>query len=156
MLLLHYNNKWKNQMKDDVGMHNTKNHRNKSLHSKIIVQSCVTPEPELCREGLRMIVLLSCYEDSCSYDFSHCASLHHPSFDKMIFPLVPLIFFSRSSSTLYSCMQCRFIIPRAVTLLYAHAHAYARTHARTRTVLTNVAVSKSDTTLNGVRDFEIM
>ena len=51
------------QMKGDVGMHNAKNHRNKSLHSKIIVQSCVTPEPELCREGLRMIVLLSCYED---------------------------------------------------------------------------------------------
>ena len=23
-----------------------KNHRNKSLHNKIIVQSCVTPEPE--------------------------------------------------------------------------------------------------------------
>ena len=35
-----------------------------------------------------MIVLSSCYEDSCSYDFSHCASLHHPSFDETIFPLV--------------------------------------------------------------------
>ena len=37
-----------------------------------------------------MIVLSSCYnnyEDSCSYDFSHCASLHRPSFDKMIFAL---------------------------------------------------------------------
>ena len=34
------------QMKGDVGMHNAKNLRNKSLHSKIIVQSCVTPEPE--------------------------------------------------------------------------------------------------------------
>ena len=48
---------------------------------------CITP----------MIVLSSCYEDSCSYDFSHCASLHHPSFDEMIFPLVPLIFFQGSS-----------------------------------------------------------
>ena len=27
------------QMKGDVGMHNAKNHRNKSLHSKVIVQS---------------------------------------------------------------------------------------------------------------------
>ena len=34
------------QMKGDGGMHNAKNHRNKSLHSKMIVQSCVTPEPE--------------------------------------------------------------------------------------------------------------
>ena len=33
----------------------------RSLHSKMIVQSCVTSEPELCREGLRMIVLASCY-----------------------------------------------------------------------------------------------
>ena len=30
-------------MKDDVLMHNAKNHRNKGLHSKVIVQSCVTP-----------------------------------------------------------------------------------------------------------------
>ena len=52
-------------MKGDVGMHNAKNHRNKSLHSKIIVQSCVTP-PYIIQvqgPGLRMIVLLSCYED---------------------------------------------------------------------------------------------
>ena len=35
-----------------------------------------------------MIVLSSCYEDSCSHDFLHCASLHHPSFDEMIFVLV--------------------------------------------------------------------
>ena len=66
---------------------NAKNHRNKSLHSKIIVQSCVTPEPEICREGLRMIVLSSCYEDSCFYDFLHCASLNHPSFDERFFHL---------------------------------------------------------------------
>ena len=36
-----------------------------------------------------MIVLSSCYED---YDFSHCASLHHSSFDEIIFTLVPLFF----------------------------------------------------------------
>ena len=28
-----------------------------------------------------MIVLPSCYEDPCFYDFWHCASLYHPSFD---------------------------------------------------------------------------
>ena len=33
-------------MKGDVGMHNAKNHRNKSLRSKMLVQPCVTPEPE--------------------------------------------------------------------------------------------------------------
>ena len=48
------------QMKGDVGMHNAKNHRNKSVHSKMIVQSCVTPGPPyiIQVEGLRMIVLL--------------------------------------------------------------------------------------------------
>ena len=33
------------------------------------------------------------YESSCSHDFLHCASLHHSSFDEMIFTLVPPIFF---------------------------------------------------------------
>ena len=75
-------------MKSDVGMHNAKNRRNKSLHSKMIVQSCVTPPYIIQVQGLRMIVLSSCYEDSCSYDFLHCASLHHPSFDEMIFLVV--------------------------------------------------------------------
>ena len=37
-----------------------------------------------------MIVLSLCYEDSCSYDFSNCASLHHSSFHGMIFALIPL------------------------------------------------------------------
>ena len=35
-----------------------------------------------------MVVPSFCYEDSCSYDFSHCTSLHHPSFDEMIFQFV--------------------------------------------------------------------
>ena len=39
--------KFKNHVKGDAGMHNAKkNHRSKSLHSKMIVQSCITPEPE--------------------------------------------------------------------------------------------------------------
>ena len=42
------------QMKGDVGMHNAKNH---SLHSKMIVQSCVTPPCIIQVQGLRMIVL---------------------------------------------------------------------------------------------------
>ena len=50
-------------MKGDVGMHNAKNHRNKSLHSKMIVQSCVTPPYIIQVQGLRMVVLSSCYED---------------------------------------------------------------------------------------------
>ena len=71
------------QMKRDVGcMHNAKNHRNKSLHSKMIVQSCVTPPCIIQVQGLHMILLSSCYEDSCSYDFSQCASLHLASFDE--------------------------------------------------------------------------
>ena len=44
-----------NQLKGDVGMHNAKN------HSKIVVQSCVTPEPELCREGLASVPCLPRY-----------------------------------------------------------------------------------------------
>ena len=39
-------------MKGDVGMHNAKNHRNKSLHSKIIVQSCVIPPYIIQVQGL--------------------------------------------------------------------------------------------------------
>ena len=53
------------------------------------------PLPELCREGLRMIVLLSLIVllrgFPCFHDFSHCASLHPYSF---IFALVPHIFHS--------------------------------------------------------------
>ena len=51
------------------------------------------PLPELCREGLRMIVLVSLIVllrgYPCFHDFSHGASLHPYSF---IFPLVPHIF----------------------------------------------------------------
>ena len=45
------------EMKSDVGMHNSKNHRNKSLHSTMIVQSCVTPPciHHFQVQGLRMI-----------------------------------------------------------------------------------------------------
>ena len=76
------------QMKGDVGMHNAKNHRNKSLHSKMIkIQSCITPPYIIQVQGLRIHLAM---KTSCSYDFSHCASLHHLSFDEdeMIFALV--------------------------------------------------------------------
>ena len=51
------------QMKGDIGMHNAKN--------QMIVQSCITPPyiMQVFMQGLRMIVLSSCYEG-----FSHCAS----------------------------------------------------------------------------------
>ena len=35
----------------------------RSLHSKMIVQSCITPPYIIQVQGLRMIVLSSCYED---------------------------------------------------------------------------------------------
>ena len=66
------------------GMHNAKNRGNKviplAILSRILAQSCVTPLPELCREGLRMIMLVSLIVLlrglPCFHDFSHCAS--HP------------------------------------------------------------------------------
>ena len=33
-------------------------------------------------------IVLIAMKSSCSNDFSYCASLHHPSFDEMIFALV--------------------------------------------------------------------
>ena len=50
----------------------------RNLHSKVVVQSCVTP-PYIQVQGLCMIDLAM--KTSCSYNFSHCASLHLPSFD---------------------------------------------------------------------------
>ena len=45
------------------GMHHEKNRGNKviplAILSRILAQSCLTPLPQLCREGLRMIVLAS-------------------------------------------------------------------------------------------------
>ena len=104
LLFFHFLNKSFHQIKGDVGMHNVKIHGNKCLHSKM---TCVTPERELCREGLCMIVLSSCYEDSGLYDFSHCGSLHHPSFDEMIFSLVALIF--SKEVVLFSSKWCIII-----------------------------------------------
>ena len=67
-------------------MHYVKNRGNKEIPlailSRILAQSCVTPLPELCREGLRtcMIVLVSLIVllggFPCFHDFSHSAS--HP------------------------------------------------------------------------------
>ena len=70
------------QMKGDVGIHNAKSHTNQSLHSKMIVQSCITPPYIVHVRGLRMS---SCYEDTYYHEFSHCAYLHHPLFDEMIY-----------------------------------------------------------------------
>ena len=59
------------------------------MHS-MIVESCVT-YPYIIRSGVThdcTVIDSSCYEDFYSYDFSHCASLHLPSFDKMIFAIV--------------------------------------------------------------------
>ena len=70
-------------------MHHAKNRGNKEISlailSKILAQSCVTL-PELCREGLRMIVLVSLIvllrRFPCFHDFSHGASLHPYSFNE--------------------------------------------------------------------------
>ena len=74
-------------MNMDVGMHHAKNRGNKEIPlailSRILAQSCV---PELCREGLRMIVLVSLIVllrgFPCFHDFSHGASLHPYSFNE--------------------------------------------------------------------------
>ena len=63
-------------------MHHVKNRGYKEIPlailSRILAQSCVTPLPELCREGLHMIVLVSlivllggfpCFHDFSSNDF---------------------------------------------------------------------------------------
>ena len=63
-------------------------HTNKSLLRKMIVQPCITPHYIIQVQGLCVIILSSCYEDTCSYDFEHCASLHNLSFDEMMFALV--------------------------------------------------------------------
>ena len=65
-------------------MHHAKNRGNKEIPlailSRILAQSCVTPLPELCREGLHMFVLVSLIlllgGFPCFHDFSHGAS--HP------------------------------------------------------------------------------
>ena len=72
------------------GMHHAKNRGNKEIPlaivSRILAQSCVTPMPESCREGLHMIVLVPLIVLlgglPCFHDFSHGAShlyiLIHP------------------------------------------------------------------------------
>ena len=67
-------------MNMDVGMHHAKNRGNKEIPlSRILAQSCVTL-PELCREGLRMIVLVSLIVllrgFPCFHNLSHGASLY--------------------------------------------------------------------------------
>ena len=65
-------------------MHHVKNRGNKEIPlailSRILAQSCVTPLPELCREGLHMIVLVSLIVllggFPCFHDFSQGAP--HP------------------------------------------------------------------------------
>ena len=67
------------------GMNHAKNCGNKEIPpailTRILAQSCVTPLPELCREGLHMIVLVSLIVllggFPCYHNFSHSAS--HPS-----------------------------------------------------------------------------
>ena len=69
-------------MNMDVGMHHAKNRGNKEIPLAILSTSTImrNPLPELCREGLRMIVLVSLIVllrgFPCFHDFSHGASLH--------------------------------------------------------------------------------
>ena len=75
-------------MNMDVGMHHAKTRGNKEnpLSNTITDTSTIlrNPLPELCREGLRMIVLVSLIVllrgFPCFHDFSHGASLHPYSF----------------------------------------------------------------------------
>ena len=59
------------------------------------------PLPESCREGLRMIVLVSLIVllrgFPCFHDFLHGASLHPYSFNECLFYLFHIIFFLGSS-----------------------------------------------------------
>ena len=60
------------------------------------------PLPELCREGLCMIVLNRIAKGiPCFHDFSHGASLHPYSF---IFALVPHIIFRVARSYAHACI----------------------------------------------------
>ena len=75
-----------------------------------------------------MIVLSSCYEDSCCYDSSHCASLHQSSFDEMIFTLVPLISFEGVVEiVLFLANPCVYMY---TACMYAIIHARALTQSR--------------------------
>ena len=70
------------------------------------------PLPELCREGLRMIVLVSLIVllrgFPCFHDFSHGASLHPYSF---IFALVPHTFFQGAYKRSYADAYLRSAAP---------------------------------------------
>ena len=65
-------------------MHHAKNRGNKEIPlailSRILAQSCVTPLPELCREGLRMIVLVFLLVLLGGFHCFHDFSLHPHSF----------------------------------------------------------------------------
>ena len=58
-----------------------------------------------------MIALSSCYGDLVPTDFLHCAVLHHPSFDKIIFTLVPLIFKDVHVASSRNSTVCIYNIP---------------------------------------------
>ena len=60
-----------------------------------------------------MIVLSFCYEDSCSYDFSHCACLHRPSF--RFFSSCSTHFFFQGNSSSQVPMPHATIHVRALT-----------------------------------------
>ena len=74
--------KCKNHSFEDVGMYHAKNRGNKDLSNTIKDTSTImrNPLPELCRDGLRMIVLVSLIVllrgFPCFQDLSHGPSLH--------------------------------------------------------------------------------
>ena len=84
-------------MNVDVGMHHAKN-RGNPLSNTIKDTSTImrNPLPESCREGLRMIVLVSLIVllrgFPCFHDFLHGASLHPHSFNKLFLHLFHIFF----------------------------------------------------------------
>ena len=74
------------------------------------------PLPELCREVLRMIVLVSLIvllrEFPCFHDFAWCIpSLHPHSFNEIIFELVPHIFDAARYVHTRTCTSTIMCIP---------------------------------------------
>ena len=62
-------------------MHHAKNHGNNlAILSRILAQSCVY-NPELCREGLRMIVLVSLIVLLRGFPCFHDFRMVHPLYD---------------------------------------------------------------------------
>ena len=78
---------------------------------------------------------------TCSYDFSHCSSIHHPSFVETIFALVPLSLFFKevhvvrkfASKSVYNNIRMHVQCTHMYMYMVSIACMYAIIHTRTLT-----------------------